>query len=445
MKRWILNFLLLFMFILGGVRCFRGPSRATRVFIIKCSSRSIRSAGANSNSNKGKHEPVKAKEEEEFEYHIPVMRDECCEYLLSGSVQEKGVFIDCTVGGGGHTKEILKKGGKVIAFDQDPDALAETSRKLSTYIEDGRLELVHTNFRNIANAVSESKLAKENGGLCDGVLMDLGISSHQINVPGRGFAFAADGPLDMRMGRNNVTCDDPKDEQMLSSSSSSLTAAMVCNDFQQDDIANILYNYGEETRSRKLAREIVAARPISTTKELVDVISRVTPFKERTKILARCFQALRIAVNDEMGALDKALQDVYTVIRPGGRLVVLSYHSLEDRRVKTLIKTGKPNLDYSDNDTPRGLNSYSSPWNAIFKKAQIPNPSEIERNSRARSAKLRVAERISFGEDELAQEYVFLGSTNFEKKNKYKVGVIGKKERKKAAARETAESVEDEL
>lgn len=447
MKRWWLNFLATLnlsvsMLFFGGVYCFRVPlkgrGKTTRVLVVRCSSRDRSSDKANGNDNNDEGKYALRYAKEEFDYHIPVMRDECCKYLLSGPVQEKGVFVDCTVGGGGHTKAILEKGGKVIAFDQDPDALVETSRKLSRYIESGQLELVHTNFRNIANAVGESKLAKNNGGVCNGVLMDLGVSSHQINEPGRGFAFAVDGPLDMRMGRDNEV------EQTLSSSS--LTAATICNDFAQDDIADILYNYGEETRSRKLAREIVAARPIRTTKELVDVLSRVTPFKERTKILARCFQALRIAVNDEMGALDKALEDVHSVIRPGGRLVVLSYHSLEDRRVKTLIRTGKPqlNLDDGDKNVPRGLRTDGLPWNAIFKKAQVPSPQEIEKNSRARSAKLRVAERISFGQEELAQEYVFLGSTNFEKKNKYKMGVIGEKERRKAAARKAAFNAENQ-
>ena len=422
------------MFFYRSVRCFRPLHKAgdkfARVFIVPCSS-SVRDGGDEYERGNQKREKG---EGEQYDYHVPVMRDECCRYLLAGPFEEKGVFVDCTVGGGGHTKAILERGGKVIGFDQDPEALAETSRKLSVYIESGQLELVHTNFRNIANAVRESKLAKENGGVCNGILMDLGVSSHQINEPRRGFAFAADGPLDMRMGGGRNLGTDVKNGEPWRSSS--LTAATICNEFMEDDIANILYNYGDETRSRKLAREIVAMRPISTTKELVEILSRVTPFKERTKILARCFQALRIAVNDEMGALDKALEDAHKIIRPGGRLVVLSYHSLEDRRVKRLIKTGKTKSDYSHKAI-----SYCSPWNSVFKKVQTPTQHEIEKNSRARSAKLRVAERISVGE-ELTQGHVFLGSTSFGKKNKYKTGIIGNKEKRKAVARG---DIEDEF
>ena len=275
-KNWrIGSFLLLMVFMIfyKSIHCLRAPlragNRATHVFILRCSS---------SNRNEGKE--VKG----EYDYHIPVMRDECCSHLLSGPAQEKGVFVDCTVGGGGHTKAILERGGKVIGFDQDPEALAETSRKLATYIESGQLELVRTNFRNIARAVGESRLAKDNGGICNGVLMDLGISSHQINEPGRGFAFSANGPLDMRMGggckfNDDNIADIEGQGRILSSSTSppSLTAAMICNEYDQDDIVNILYEYGEERRSRKLAREIVASRPISTTRELVDILSRVTP------------------------------------------------------------------------------------------------------------------------------------------------------------------------
>lgn len=304
-------------------------------------------------------------------YHIPVLLNECCDYL---SIKRDGLYVDCTLGGGGHTKEIIKRGGRVIGLDQDPDSIAKTSRELAEYISTERLEIIQTNFRFIEQAVSSAKLA--HGQPVDGILMDLGISSHQIDEPSRGFAFGADGPLDMRMGQG-VTANGDAGE---------FTAATIVNDWTVEDIADTLYHFGEETRSRQIAREIVLARPIRTTGELEKVISRVTSWKQRSKTLAKCFQALRICVNDEMGALDEALMSAHKCLRPGGRLVVISYHSLEDRRVKRLFKTGSV-----DGDDDSG--SSSGPWNPLFKRAKPPTDEEIERNRRARSAKLRVAER----------------------------------------------------
>ena len=259
------------------------------------------------------------------EYHIPVLLNECCEYL---AIKPNGLYVDCTLGGGGHTREIIRRGGRVIGLDQDPDSIAKTSKELSEYISSERLEIVQTNFRFIEKAVQSAKLA--NGQLVDGILMDLGISSHQIDEPSRGFAFGADGPLDMRMGQGKTA----------NAGAAEFTAATICNEWTVDDIADTLYHFGEETRSRQIAREIVLARPLNTTGALVDVINRITSWKQRSKTLARCFQALRICVNDEMGALDESLMSAHRCLRPGGRLVVISYHSLEDRRVKRLFKTG---------------------------------------------------------------------------------------------------------
>ena len=314
------------------------------------------------------------RERQEYDYHLPVMLNECCDNLL---IKPGGVYVDCTMGGGGHTKAILERGGNVIGLDQDPDAIAKTSSTLSKYIESGNLEIIQTNFRFIQDAVRNSKLAsKTDTKLVDGILMDLGISSHQIDEPSRGFAFGADGPLDMRMGQSD---------------SGSITAASIVNEWDLTTIANVLYQFGEETRSRQIAREIVASRPVNTTGELEKIISRITMFKKRPQTLARCFQALRIAVNDEMGALIEALSTVQNCVRPGGRLVILSYHSLEDRKVKQLIRDGKVGIDDSNNND----NTQSFPWQPVFKRAQIPSEDEISRNRRARSAKLRVAERLS--------------------------------------------------
>jgi 16S rRNA (cytosine1402-N4)-methyltransferase len=320
---------------------------------------------------------------EEYDYHLPVMLNECCNNLC---IKEDGIYVDCTMGGGGHTKEILERGGNVIGLDQDPDAIAKTSSKLSKYIESGKLEIIQTNFRFIEDAIKKSKIISmkmKETKLVDGVLMDLGISSHQIDEPSRGFSFGGDGPLDMRMGKG---IDD----------SNSITAASIVNEWDLTSIANVLYQYGEETRSRQIAREIVASRPINTTGELEKIISRITIFKKRPQTLARCFQALRIAVNDEMGALIEALTSLENCVRPGGRLVVLSYHSLEDRKVKQLIRDGKIKLDSTSSTIITNNNNENIlPWQAIYKRAQIPSEEELNRNRRSRSAKLRVAERVT--------------------------------------------------
>ena len=340
------------------------------------------------------------RERQEYDYHLPVMLNECCDNLI---IKPGGVYVDCTMGGGGHTKAILERGGNVIGLDQDPDAVAKTSTSLAKYIESGNLEIIQTNFRFIEDAIRNSKLAsKTDTKLVDGVLMDLGISSHQIDEPSRGFSFGADGPLDMRMGQGV-------------GDSGSITAASIVNEWDLTTIANVLYQFGEETRSRQIAREIVAARPVNTTGELEKIISRITMFKKRPQTLARCFQALRIAVNDEMGALIEALGTVQNCVRPGGRLVILSYHSLEDRKVKQLIRDGKVGIGDSDNNG----DMLSLPWHPVFKRAQIPSEDEINRNRRARSAKLRVAERahenIQINDNANPKKKSFLGSKQLAK------------------------------
>jgi 16S rRNA (cytosine1402-N4)-methyltransferase len=351
----------------------------------------------------------------EIVYHVPVLLNECCEYL---AIKPGGVYVDCTLGGGGHTKEILRRGGHVIGLDQDPDSIAKTSKELKDYIDSKKLQIIKTNFRYVSDAVKSSELTPD--GLVDGVLMDLGISSHQIDEPSRGFAFGADGPLDMRMG------------QGLTEGTSGLTAAKIVNEWDATAIADLLYNFGEETRSRQIAREIVASRPINTTGELEKLISGMTFWKHRSKTLARCFQALRIAVNDEMGALDDALMTVSDCVRPGGRLVIISYHSLEDRRVKRLLKSGS----VYENEELGVL-----PWIPLLKRAQAPTEEEIERNRRARSAKLRIAERADSKGNPVSDALKQTSKYGSQGKGKK---LLGAKELARLARRREEEEEEDE-
>eukprot|EP01038_Epipyxis_sp_PR26KG_P012978 gene12978-17403_t len=327
----------------------------------------------------------------DYSYHLPVMKKECCDYL---NIKSGGIYVDCTLGGGGHTRAILERGGFVVGLDQDPDAIKTTSDALRVYINNNSFEIIPTNFRDIEFALKDSKLAKN--GKVDGVLMDLGVSSFQINEPNRGFAFGQDGPLDMRMNKGlpNSTNDifDSKE----------LTASIILNTWDVEEIADILYKYGDEVRSRQIAREIVANRPLNSTLQLSNTISRITSFKQRAKTLARCFQALRIVVNDELGSLNQALKNMHHLIKPNGRLVILSYHSLEDRIVKNLLKqspsvaeSSKVNNDnnyINNNDNNNNDNDNCYVWKPLFKRAMVPSDEEIKINRRARSAKLRVAE-----------------------------------------------------
>lgn len=376
----------------------------------------------------------------DYGYHYPVMRDECCNML---NIQPGKVYVDCTLGGGGHTKAILERGGFVIGIDQDPDAIARSGEVLKKYIDSKSCELIRTNFRNIKGAIANSRLAgttTDKRGLVDGVLMDLGVSSYQINEATRGFAFGQDGPLDMRMskGEEFAFAGDTQSRSL----SSGLTAYDIINTWDASDLADVFYNYGDEVRSRVLAREIVSARPLNTTGELEKIISKKTAFEQRAKTLARCFQALRIVVNDEMGALEDALADMQHCIRHGGRFVVMSYHSLEDRKVKNLFRTG--NIDGRERTAdgplaPRGGGCFvtsnsagnslhgsddglvegearvtsgrsqtgqRNPWELVTKRAITPSEAEIEVNRRARSAKLRVATQV------LLHKEAAMGSTD---------------------------------
>ena len=297
------------------------------------------------------------------DYHRPVMLNESVSALVANP---EGIYADATFGGGGHTAEILSRlhdGGRVIAFDRDIDAFENKP-------DDKRLTLIHNNFRFIDNY----RLLLGIDGF-DGILADLGVSSHQFDTAGRGFSFRYDAPLDMRMNREARS-----------------TAADIVNGSSEEDLERILRLYGEVEGAGKMARMIVSAREkkeIRTTGDLHEAISRMLPKVAEHKVLAKVFQALRIEVNDEMRSLEKFLDGTVQALIPGGRLVVITYHSLEDRMVKNFIRTG--NVEGMEDKDIYG--NVSAPLRAVNRKPVLPQESEIASNTRARSAKLRVAEK----------------------------------------------------
>ena len=299
------------------------------------------------------------------EYHIPVLLDESVSALV-GNVS--GVYADATFGGGGHTAEILSRlspDGKVLAFDRDADAIANK-------IDDPRLTLIHNNFRFIHNFV----LYEGYRDGIDGVLADLGVSSHQFDTAGRGFSFRYDAPLDMRMNKEART-----------------TAADIVNTGSEEYLERIFRVYGEVDGSRRMARMICAAReqsPIDTTAQLDKAIEGMLPKFAEHKFLAKVYQALRIEVNQEMKSLEKFLEGAAQSLKKGGRLVVITYHSLEDRMVKNFIRSGTV-----DGKAEKDLyGNVSAPLKAVNRKPVLPQKSEIASNTRARSAKLRIAEKV---------------------------------------------------
>ena len=297
------------------------------------------------------------------EYHIPVMLDPSVSALV---ISPDGTYADATFGGGGHTAEILSRlndGARVIAFDRDGEALENAP-------DDPRLTLVHNNFRFIEN------YARQLGVRFDGILADLGVSSHQFDTAERGFSFRfEDAPLDMRMNGEGKT-----------------TAADIVNAYSVEDLERILRLYGEVDGARKAAQLIVAAREqqeIRTTGDLDRAIARLLPKGLEHKVLAKVYQALRIEVNQEMRSLEKFLEGAAATLKEGGRLVVITYHSLEDRMVKNFIRTG--HVDGREDRDAFGR--MSAPLEAVNRKPILPEEEEIAANTRARSAKLRVAER----------------------------------------------------
>ena len=309
------------------------------------------------------------------DYHTPVMLDESISALVTNP---SGTYADATFGGGGHTAELisrLNEDGHVIAFDRDSDAI-------DNRIDDPRLTLVRADFRFIHNFVldlahktgDKALGAKLSGGL-DGILADLGVSSHQFDTAERGFSFRYDAPLDMRMNREGGK-----------------TAAEVVNEYSQEDLERLLRIYGEVDNARKVAQLIVSARDkrgISTTGELDEAIRPALPKFAEHKFLAKVYQALRIEVNHEMRSLEKFLEGAADTLRPGGRLAVITYHSLEDRMVKNFIKTGR--ADGKEEKDVFG--NIHAPLKAVNRKPILPQESEIASNTRARSAKLRIAEK----------------------------------------------------
>ncbi|WP_407403910.1 16S rRNA (cytosine(1402)-N(4))-methyltransferase RsmH [Chryseobacterium sp.] len=296
-------------------------------------------------------------------YHNPVLLKQSVDDLMTNP---DGTYVDCTFGGGGHSKEILSRlsdKGKLYSFDQDLDALKNS-------IDDSRFTLINQNFRFLENSLLAYGVSS-----VDGILADLGVSSHQFDEADRGFSTRNDAPLDMRM---NVM--------------QSLDAKKVINEYEEDNLADILYYYGELREARKLARDIVRHRQIksiNTTEDLKKLFSFLPPHKVN-KFYAQLFQAIRIEVNQELDALKELLVQSYNTLKPGGRLVVISYHSLEDRLVKRFLKNGmfegEPQRDIYGN--------YEKTFELLKTKAIVPDNDEIEENSRARSAKMRTGIKL---------------------------------------------------
>lgn len=296
-------------------------------------------------------------------YHQPALLHECIEGL---SINPSGIYADLTFGGGGHSVKILEKlskKGLLIAFDQDEDAI-QNAPKAENFI------LLNENFRYLKNFLRLYEALP-----LDGILADLGISSHQIDTPHRGFATRFEGPLDMRMNKNQP-----------------LDAAHIINTYPEEKLISILKLYGEIDNARNLASKIISARSnkIETISEFKEIIKPCIPRQIEHKYLAQVFQALRIEVNDEMGALQSMLKHTVDVLKPGGRLVIISYHSLEDRLVKNFIRSG----NFEGNLEKDFFGNILTPFKSITRKPIVPSTHEIEQNPRVRSAKLRIAEKL---------------------------------------------------
>lgn len=298
-------------------------------------------------------------------YHVPVLLNESVDGL---AIKPGGTYVDVTFGGGGHSREILRRlgpDGRLFSFDQDADAE-------KNIVDDDRFTFVHSNFRWLANWMRYYDVEH-----IDGVLADLGVSSHHFDDAARGFSFRYDAPLDMRMNREGGK-----------------TAADIVNGDTQEQLADIFYLYGELRQSRQIAAAIVKARtqkPILTTQDFLQVVDPLFRREKEKKDMARLFQALRIEVNHEMTALSEMLTSATRLLATGGRLSVITYHSLEDRMVKNVMKTGNVN-GKAEEDPVYGRKP--SPYRLINNKVIVPSDEETERNPRSRSAKLRIAEKL---------------------------------------------------
>ncbi len=297
-------------------------------------------------------------------YHNPVLLHQSVEGL---KISSGGVYVDATFGGGGHSRLILQhlgSDGSLVAFDQDPDAVPNLP-------DDDRLQFVDQNFRYLKNFLTFYGKVP-----VDGILADLGVSSYQFDVPERGFSTRFDGPLDMRMMKNQGK-----------------SASDVVNTYSEDELNQIFRQYGEIKNSRCMAKMILEqrkVRKIETTQELVQTVEKCIPVTQKNKLMAMLFQAIRIEVNEELEVLKIFLEQAVEVLKPGGRLVVISYHSLEDRLVKNFMKTGNFEGDLKKDFYGNNLVSLKP----VINKAIVPDEDEIKQNSRARSAKLRIAEKL---------------------------------------------------
>ncbi len=301
------------------------------------------------------------------DYHAPVLSHDVRTRLVT---DPGGRYVDATLGGGGHARALLDElnpEGGVLGIDQDADALATARDRLADEREAGRFRAVRGNFGAL-----RSLLEAEAFMPVDGLLLDLGVSSHQIDDPERGFSFQEEGPLDMRM--------NPRQ---------GLTARQIVNDWSERDLREVIRDYGEERRAGTVAHAILEARPLETTRELAEAVRSVVPPPDEVKTLARVFQGLRIVVNAELEMLERALEQSTEVVRTGGRIAVISYHSLEDRRVKRFLRYGN-----FEGDPQRDLyGNLVAPWEEVPRGPIEADEAEVEANPRARSARLRVAER----------------------------------------------------
>lgn len=303
--------------------------------------------------------------------HIPVMPSEVIDAL---NPARGGIYVDGTLGGGGHSKLILDAlpaGSRLIGIDRDENAIATATRHCQSSV----LQTIHNNFHNMPQILQDLNIP-----VVDGILLDLGVSSHQLDTPERGFSYRFEGPLDMRMDAKSPT-----------------SAYDIVNYYTEKDLANLIFTYGEERHSRRIARAICMARatvPIETTLQLANIIERTSPKKFGAPHPAmRTFMGIRIAVNDELSPLGSVLENIINCLTPGGRIAIISFHSLEDRIVKTTFqKVASP--CQCPRDIPYCVCGKKPGIRILSKKPIIPTPDELAQNSRAHSAKLRVAERI---------------------------------------------------
>ncbi|PSQ80771.1 MAG: 16S rRNA (cytosine(1402)-N(4))-methyltransferase [Bacteroidetes bacterium QS_8_68_15] len=320
--------------------------------------------------------PAAARGEYASSYHAPVLAETVARRLVT---DPDGTYVDATLGGGGHAAALLdalSDDGRVIGTDRDEEALAEARERLPEAVDAGRLTVAKGNFARLTTLLNEHAPEKEEE--VDGVLLDLGISSRQLDAPERGFSFQKEGPLDMRF--------DAEEGRR--------TAAQIVRDWPEDDLKQLFYDYGEEPRAPQVARTIVEARQersLETTEALAEVVRVATIPPEETKTLARVFQALRIAVNGELEALESALRALPEVLREDGRVAVIGYHSLEDRRAKRFLRYG----NFEGRPVRDLYGHLIAPLKPVEKGPLTASEDEIERNPRARSARLRIAARRS--------------------------------------------------